>query len=149
MHTSMSQKTTTDVIIKMFLDKNPQLLPLLMYIKEHENDEKGISRQKVVNYMNEENLSSKVTTVNMINALLQEGILIDPSTKTYQSTLKINPRFDFYRLLLDTIYYKMEGVTKALEPLKGFERLIKDKKVKMDIKMDKKPDKFVLTVTPA
>jgi hypothetical protein len=43
---------------------------------------KGVSKQKVVNYMNEEDLSSKVTTLAMIDALLDMEILIDPSNRS-------------------------------------------------------------------
>jgi hypothetical protein len=69
----------------------------------------------------------------MINALLQEEILIDEKTKRYQSNLKINPRFDFYRLLFDAIHYQLQDLQKVLKP---FEDLIKDKKVKVDFRMD-------------
>jgi hypothetical protein len=43
---------------------------------------KGVSKQKVVNYMNEEDLSSKVTTLAMIDALLDMENLIDPSNRS-------------------------------------------------------------------
>jgi len=137
----------SDVITKMALDKNRLLIPLLIFIKEHENDER-VSREKVVKYMQKEDLSSRITTLNMINALLQEEILIDPKTKNYEPNLKINPHFDFYRLLVDSIYYEMEGMEKTLRSLKAFEHLVKNKIVKMDVKIDKGPEKIVLTVTP-
>ena len=135
-------RIVSDIIIKMALDKNRQLLPLLMFIKEHENDEKGISRERVVKYMHGKDLSSRITTLNMINALLQEEILIDENTKNYESNLKINPGFDFYGLLLDAIKYQLQDLKKALEP---FEDLIKDKKVKVE-KKDKHT--FEVTLTP-
>jgi hypothetical protein len=140
-----SKIETSEVLIKMLLDKNPQLLPLLMYVKQHEDDIKGVSKQKVVNYMNKEDLSSKVTTTTMINALLNTKILIDTSNRSYQSTLKINPSFDFYGLLWDVIYYKLAGLEKILKPIEGL-----DKKVKLDFKQSKEKgkDKFEITLTP-
>jgi tetratricopeptide (TPR) repeat protein len=137
----------SDIIIKMALDKNRQLIPLLMFVKEHENDEKGISREKVVKHMQKEDLSSRITTLNMINALLQEEILIDKKTKNYESNLKINPKFDFSRLLLDAIHFQLQDLQNALKP---FEKIIKDKKVKVDFKRDEEKDKdtFEVTLTP-
>jgi hypothetical protein len=135
------ERNISDTIIKMALDKNRQLIPLLGFVKDNENDEKGISREKVVKYMLKENLSSRITTLNMINALLQEEILIDDKTKSYESNLKVNPSFDFYRLLLDAIRYRLEDLKKALEP---FEKIIKDKKVKVE---EKDKDTFEVTLT--
>jgi len=135
---------SSGVIIKMFLDKNPQLLPLLMHIKQNENDEKGISRQNVVKYMQKEDLSSRITTLNMINALLQEKILIDQKTKNYQSNLKINPQFDFFRLLIDAIYYKMTGIEKVLKP---FETVFEGINTKVESKMDKGKYEFKITLS--
>lgn len=77
----------------------------------------------------------------MVNALLQEGVLIDDESKNYQSNLKINPEFDFYELLIESISYRFKDMEKALKP---FEGLLKDKKIKMDFKMEK--DKFVATL---
>lgn len=104
---------------------------------------KGVSKQKVVNYMNEEDLSSKVTTLAMIDALLDMEILIDPSNRRYQSTLEINPEFNFYGLLLDAIYYKIQDVVKALKPLE----LIKDGQFKVETRMDKEKGKDKVEVT--
>jgi hypothetical protein len=137
----------SEITTKMVLDKNRQLIPLLAYIKEHENDGDGISREKVVKYMFAEGHSSRITTLRNIDALLQVAILIDPKTKNYQSNLKINPRFDLYRLVFDSIYYQLQDMQEALKP---FESLINSKKFKLDFKIgkDKDKDKFEVTLTP-
>ncbi|MGI0034008.1 MAG: hypothetical protein ACRD97_12165 [Nitrososphaeraceae archaeon] len=134
----------TDVIKRMVLERNRQLLALLMFIKKHENDEKGISRQKIANYMNAEDLSSRITTLNMINSLIQERVLIDDKSKNYQSNLKINPEFDFYSLLMESIYYQFKGMEKVLKP---FEPLIKNKKIKIDFKRQKNQFQAILDLS--
>jgi hypothetical protein len=48
----------SDLIKKMLLDKDRQVSALLLFIKEYENDKKGVSRQKVADYMKKEGLSS-------------------------------------------------------------------------------------------
>jgi hypothetical protein len=144
--TETGEIETSNAIIKMFLEKNPQLLPLLMFIKKNEDDVKGLSKQKVVNYMQKEDISSKVTTLTMIDRLLDAEILIDPSTRHYQSTLKINPQFNFYQLLIDAIYYKMKDVANSLKPLEQ----IKDSEFKVETKKvkDNGKDKLEVILTP-
>jgi len=43
----------------------------------------------------QEHLSSRLTTLNMINTLLQEGVLSEDKIMNYQSKLKINEKYDF------------------------------------------------------
>jgi hypothetical protein len=69
----------------------------------------------------------------MINALLQEGILLDEQTKNYQSNLNINPKFDFYGLLVESLRLQYFDFDKILEP---FKHLIKNKKLKMHFDVD-------------
>jgi hypothetical protein len=70
----------------------------------------------------------------MINALRQEGILLDGKTANYESNLKINPEFDFHGLLVEALRLQYNGMDKILEWLQP---LIKDKKLKMEFKLDK------------
>ena len=110
----------TDIMKKMVLERGRQLFALLMFIKENENDETGISRERLVKYMNAKNISSRVTTLNMINVLLQERALIDDDSKPFQSNLKINPNFDFRELWAELLVSEHSKVNQKLEPLKQF-----------------------------
>ena len=117
----------------MLIDKDLQFSTLLTFIKEHENDKESVSRQKVAHYMNKQGLSSRVTTLNMINALLQEGILLDEKTKNYESKLKVHPLFDFHGLLVEALRLQYYGMDKILD---GLRPLLKNKKIKMEFKLD-------------
>jgi len=133
----------SDLIKKMFLDKDRQVTALLIFVKEHERDKGGVSRQKVIDFMKKEDLFSRVTTLNMINALLQERILLDEKTKNYESRLKVNPEFDFEGLLIEALQVQYNGMEKILESLQP---LIKNKNLKMEFKWDK--DKIHITFGP-
>ena len=94
--------------------------------------------------MNAKDLSSKVTTLTMIDRLLEAEILIDDSTRSYHSILKINSRFDFYRLLFDVFYYKVADLKKSLKP---FETLIKNGEFNLDFNMDKANKELKITLS--
>ena len=110
----------TDIMKKMVLERDRQLFALLMFIKEHETDETGISRERVVKHMNANNISSRVTTLNMINVLLQERALIDDDSIPFQSNLKINSDFDFRELWAELFVSEHLKIKKKLDPLKYF-----------------------------
>ena len=76
--------------------------------------------------------------------MLEAEILIDASTRSYQSILKINPRFDFYALLFDSFYYTVVDLKKILKP---FETLIKNGEFNVDFKMDKANKKLSITLS--
>jgi hypothetical protein len=110
----------SNTVTRMFMDKNAQLLSLLTYVKENERDDKALSKQKVVDYMNEKDLSSKVTTITMINHLLQEGVLVDDSNRSYQSVLKVNPNYDLSGLVDQILYSEFTELNEKLKPFKKF-----------------------------
>lgn len=111
---------TAEAIFLLVLDKSPQLFPLLTYIKDHEMEEKSTYREKIVKYMREQRLSSRLTTLNIINTLLQEGLLLEEGVMNYQSNLKINPKYDFFELWAEMLYSEHSKINEKLKPLKYF-----------------------------
>jgi hypothetical protein len=110
----------SDLMKRMVLDKSPQLFRLLTYIKDHENEEKTTYREKIVDYMRDQKLSSRLTTLNIINTLLQEGVLLEEGVMNYQSNLKINSKYDFDNLLSEVLSSQIQELRSKLEPLRRF-----------------------------
>jgi hypothetical protein len=81
-------------------------------------------------------LSSRITTLNLINYLLQLGMLIDNKTMNYQSNLSINKQYDFDNLLSEILNSELQEMRKKLERLTQFaDRTPKmDKVLKMELK---------------
>jgi hypothetical protein len=118
----------------MVLYKSKQVLGILTYLKEHQDEKPGVSKQKVSDYLKEKQLSSRVTTLNIIDRLVEEGILIDNKTPNYQSNLRINENYDFFQLLNTLLYRQYSELCERLEPLAQF---TKNKKLKMNFKKEK------------
>lgn len=109
-------------VIKDMIIERHELSNLLMFIKNNEN----VSKEQVVDYMDKGGYASRVTTLNMINALHQEGVIDIEKRKNYLTSLKINPNFDFYSLLIESFWHHFKEVKFTFEPyLTG---LLKDKK---------------------
>lgn len=98
--------------IKDMIIERHELSNLLLFIKENED----VSKEQVVNYMDKEGLASRITTLNMINTLYQEGVIDIGKTKNYLTKLKIKPDFDFYSLLAESLLYHFTMVRMTLEP---------------------------------
>jgi len=124
-----------DEMRKLVLDKNDILFPLLDYIKDHEMEEKGAYKEIITDYMREKQFCSRLTTLNMISALLQEGVLTEEKIMNYRSKLKINSEYNFYELWAQLLVSEHSKINEKLRPLKHFiagdalKRLYNDKKI--------------------
>jgi hypothetical protein len=100
---------TSDQMKQLILDRSNEIFQLLTYLQQNQE----ISKQNLVRYMQDKKLSSRITSLNLINYLLQEGILIDNKLMNYQSRLKVNTDYPLNSLLSEI----MESISEKLEPL--------------------------------
>jgi len=68
-------------------------ITILLFIKEKENDRKGISKDRVAKYMHERGICSRPTTLKLIDSLLQAGILLDLGGRRNANDLIVNKDF--------------------------------------------------------
>jgi hypothetical protein len=128
-------KTKSKTQTKIPLLRNTRVLTILEFIKSNENDT-GVTMDKVAKYMNEQGICSRPTTLNLLFLLLQEGILLEKKRRnTYFHDLVVNKNYHFEALLAEIFKGHVEEIKESLKP---FETLIKDKKIKINYKMDEK-----------
>jgi len=93
-------------------------ITILLFIKEKENDRKGISKDRVAKYMHERGICSRPTTLKLIDSLLQAGILLDLGGRRNANDLIVNKDFDFEGLMDKSFMDHVKMIEKSLEPFK-------------------------------
>jgi hypothetical protein len=89
----------------------PDVKQIIEFIKNNE----GTTSRKVIAELKTEGIASRITTISMINALLEHGIIKDERKGTYSHKLKYNEDFDWEDLVINLL-------TSSLDEIKGVNR---------------------------
>lgn len=112
--------------------ESTEALIIMQYIKKNQNSNIGLTMDRVAKVMHERGVCSRITTLKIINSLLEDRLLFDQKRKANEfHDLIVNTEYDFKRILKNKILYQIEEIKKGLEP---FDSLLEDSKSKVTIK---------------
>lgn len=105
------------------LIENIQAITILAFIKENEDDRRGVSKDGVAREMHEKQICSRPTTIKIIDSLLLQGILVEGGRGTRNaSDLVVSKDFDFEGLMKDSFQRHYEKLIKSIDPFKPYIR---------------------------
>ena len=101
------------------LIENMVAIAILTFIKEHETDKIGISKDMVAKFMNERDICSRPTTLKIIDSLMQAGLLLDQGRKRKNSSdLVVSKDFNFKKLMQSSVGQYLNKLEESIKPLK-------------------------------
>jgi hypothetical protein len=95
------------------LIESAEIKTIIEFIKQNP----GTTMDKVVDKLKQEEISSRITTLSVIDKLIQLGIIIDDRKGRYSHRLKYNENYDLYDLAAQLLIAEVEEVKDAIHKL--------------------------------
>jgi hypothetical protein len=101
--------------LKNLLMEKPTIR-ILKFIRDNQVHDKSITKGKVIRYMEDNNICSRLTTLKLIQRLLDHEIIVnDKDNTSAYNHLIINPSFDFRKFEIDLLTAYLKEIEKHFQ----------------------------------